>query len=62
VLFRWLFHSGTVTVRIAIAVLAIPTALIGIAVTPLAQVAALAVILIGGAFVDNAVTNRRSVH
>jgi low temperature requirement protein LtrA len=61
VLFRWLFHSGAVTVRLAIAVLAIPTALIGLALTPLAQVAALAVILIGGAFVDNAVTNRRSV-
>jgi len=66
VLFRWLLHSGPLSVRLTIAVLALPTALIGISITPLAEIVALAVILIAGAVVDGAVvdgavTNRRSV-
>jgi low temperature requirement protein LtrA len=56
VLFRWLLHSGPLTVRLMLAVLALPTALIGLAITPLAQVAALAVILIGGAAADSILT------
>jgi hypothetical protein len=39
----------------------VPTALIGISITPLAQIVALAVILIAGAIVDSAVTNRHLV-
>src|SRR5205807_2479448 len=44
VLFRWLLHSGPISVRLAIAVLVLPTALIGIAFTPLAQLAAVVAI------------------
>ena len=54
VLFRWLLHSGPISVRLAIAVLVLPTALIGIAVTPLAQLAAVVAILVGGSIVDGA--------
>jgi len=61
VLFRWLFHSGALGIRLAIAVLAMPAALIGIALTPLAQVSALVAILAAAAIVDGTVTNRRSV-
>ena len=61
VLFRWLLHSGPISVRLAIAVLVLPTALIGIAVTPLAQLAAVVAILVGGSIVDGAVVNRRLI-
>jgi low temperature requirement protein LtrA len=61
VLFRWFLRSGPLGVRLTIAVLVLPTALIGMAITPLAQLVALAAILIGGATVDGALTNRRSV-
>ena len=61
VLFRWLLHSGPLSVRLAIGVLALPTALLGIALTPLAQLAALAAILVVGAIVDSAVTNRHAI-
>jgi low temperature requirement protein LtrA len=61
VLFRWLFHSGGLSVRLAIAVLVLPTALVGVALTALAQVSVLVAVLIAGAIVDSAVTNRRSV-
>jgi len=60
-LFRWYLHSGPLPVRLTIAVLALPTALIGIAITPLAQVMALAVILIGGAAADAILIKRRPV-
>jgi low temperature requirement protein LtrA len=61
VLFRWLFRSGVLGVRVAIAILAMPTALIGVALTPLAQLAALVAILIVGAIVDSALMKRRSI-
>ena len=61
VLFRWLLSSGPLRVHLTIAVLALPTALIGIAITPLAQVAALAVILIAGAAADATLTKRRTL-
>ncbi|HVS07638.1 MAG TPA: low temperature requirement protein A [Candidatus Dormibacteraeota bacterium] len=61
VLFRWLLQSGPLSVRLAIAVLALPTALIGTAITPLAQVGALVAILVIGAIADSVMTNRRSV-
>jgi low temperature requirement protein LtrA len=61
VLFRWFLHSGPLSVRLAIAVLALPTALMGISITPLAQIVALVLILIAGAVVDSVVTNRHSV-
>jgi low temperature requirement protein LtrA len=61
VLFRWLLHSGPLVVRLSIAVLTLPTALIGIAMTPLAQLATLVAILVLGAIVDGAVMNRHSV-
>jgi hypothetical protein len=59
VLFRRLFRSGPLAVRLVIAVLAIPTALIGIAMTPLAQLVALVAILIAGAAADAALTKRQ---
>jgi low temperature requirement protein LtrA len=61
VLFRWFLHSGPLGVRLAIAVLALPTALIGVTATALAQVSVLVAILIAGAIVDSAVTNRRAL-
>src|SRR5438132_872338 len=61
VLFRWLLHSGPISIRLAIAVLVMPTALIGIAVTPLAQLAAVVAILVGGSIVDGALVNRRLI-
>jgi low temperature requirement protein LtrA len=61
VLFRWLFRSGPLAIRLAIAVLALPTALIGISITPLAQLVALVAILVAGAIVDSALMARRSI-
>ena len=62
VLFRRLFHSGPLGIRLAIGLLAIPTALVGIALTALAQVSALVAILVAGAIVDGAMTSRRAIH
>jgi len=59
ILFRWLLHSGPISVRLAVAVLALPTALIGIAITPLAQLSALVAILVIGAAADSILTKRR---
>ena len=61
VLFRRLLHSGPISVRLAIAILVLPTALVGIAITPLAQVALVVAILVVGAMVDGALTHRRSL-
>jgi low temperature requirement protein LtrA len=61
VLFRWLLHSGPLSVRLTIAVLALPTALLGIAVTPLAQLVALVAILVAGAVGDSALMSRHSL-
>jgi hypothetical protein len=61
VLFRWLLHSGPRRVGLAIAVLALPTALIGIASTALAQLATLVAILVVGAIVDAAITDRYAI-
>jgi low temperature requirement protein LtrA len=61
VLFRWLLRSGPLIIRTSIAVLVLPTALIGITITPLAQLAAIVAILVGGAIVDGALTKRHSV-
>jgi low temperature requirement protein LtrA len=59
VLFRWLLHSGPLAMRLLIAILALPTALIGIGLTPVAQLIALVVILIAGVMADSVVTNRQ---
>jgi low temperature requirement protein LtrA len=59
VLFRWLLHSGPLGVRLAIVILALPTALIGLAADPLAQLIVLVTILIAGTIADTLVTNRR---
>jgi low temperature requirement protein LtrA len=61
VLFRWLLPSGPRRVRLAIAVLALPTALLGIAVTPLAQLVALVAVLVAGAVGDSALMSRHSL-
>jgi hypothetical protein len=60
-LFRWVLHSGPVRMRILIAVLALPTLWLGVAITPVAQISALAVILIAGIAADSATTSRTRV-
>jgi low temperature requirement protein LtrA len=59
VLFRWFLRSGPLVVQLTIALFALPTALIGISITPLAQLAALAVVLIAGAVGDSILAKRR---
>jgi len=59
VLFRWLLHSGPLSVRLAIGILALPTAFIGIAATPVAQLIVLVLILIAGVIADSVLTNRQ---
>src|SRR5260370_35439036 len=56
VLFRWFLHSGPLGVRLAIAVFPVPTALIAISITPLAQSAALAATPTAGPTTDRVVT------
>jgi low temperature requirement protein LtrA len=51
-LFRRLLHSGPIGVRLLIAVLALPTTLLGVTIAPVAQISTLVVILIGGALLD----------
>jgi low temperature requirement protein LtrA len=51
-LFRWMLRTGPVAVRVAIAVLALPTALIGTAVAPEAQLAAVAALVVAGIVVE----------
>jgi low temperature requirement protein LtrA len=53
-LFRWLLHSGSIAVRFMLAVLALPTAFIGLGISPLAQLAALALILVAGTIAESA--------
>ncbi len=53
-LFRLLLHSGPVVVRWLVAALALPTVFIGLGISPLAQLAVLAVLLVAGTFVESA--------
>ena len=46
--FRRLLHSGPVAIRLLLAALALPTAFIGLGISPLAQLGALAVLLVAG--------------
>jgi len=57
-LFRWVLRSGPVSVRILIAILALATVWLGVAITPVAQITALVVILIAGIAADVATTSR----
>lgn len=57
-LFRLVLQSGPLSVRLVIVILALPTALIGIGATPVAQLVALVAILIGGAATDSVWTGR----
>src|SRR3979411_2877130 len=59
VLSRWFLHSGPLVVQLTIALLALPTALLGTSITPLAQLVALAVILISGAAGGSILNKRR---
>jgi low temperature requirement protein LtrA len=52
--FRGVLHSGSMIVRLVIAVLALPTIWLGIRFTPVPQIAALVVILIAGIAADAA--------
>ena len=52
-LFRWLLHSGQVAIRLLLAALALPTAFIGLGISPLAQLAALAVLLVAGTLAES---------
>jgi hypothetical protein len=52
--FRGVLHSGSMIVRLVIAVLALPTIWLGIRFTPVPQIAALVVILVAGIAADAA--------
>jgi low temperature requirement protein LtrA len=56
-LFRSVMHSGRLVVRLALTVAVLPTALIGIAISPLVQLVILVAIVVGGATVDTILTN-----
>jgi low temperature requirement protein LtrA len=58
-LFRWLIHDRHIAVRLVMAVLAMLTLFIGLRTTPVAQLAVLVVILIGGAAGDSILMKRR---
>ena len=58
--FRWLIRGGVLTVRLALAALAIPTALVGLAFSPLAQLTVLLVILITGSALDSVLRSDRA--
>jgi low temperature requirement protein LtrA len=55
VLFRIFVSSGRLVVRTLIAIAAMPSAFIGVAISPIAQLAALTAILIVGLVIDSAV-------
>ncbi len=52
-LFRRLLRSGRVALRLLVAALALPTAFIGVGISPLAQLAALAVLLVAGTLAES---------
>lgn len=54
VAFRWFVDSGRLALRAFMALLCLPTVLVGIAVSPLAQLVVIVVLLIGGTIVDTA--------
>jgi hypothetical protein len=51
--FRWLIRGGTITVRVIMAVVALPTALVGLALSSLAQLSLLVVLLIVATIADS---------
>ena len=57
-LFRRVLHSGRVTVQEVLTILALPTAFIGIALSPLAQLLALVAIVTAGAAADTRLSSR----
>lgn len=60
-LFRWLLRTGQFAVCIALAIVAVPTALIGVAFTPIWQLLALVAILIAADILDNALSSRAAL-
>ena len=57
-LFRWMLHSGPLAIRLLLVALALPTAFIGLRISPLAQLGALVVMLIAGVAGDSFLTKR----
>jgi low temperature requirement protein LtrA len=53
VAFRRVIHGGRITIRLIAAVLALPTALIGIAISPLAELAVLVILLVAAIVADS---------
>jgi low temperature requirement protein LtrA len=58
-LFRWLIHARSVAVTLLMGFLAIMTAFIGLRTTPVAQLAALVVIVIAGTVAEHLMARRR---
>jgi low temperature requirement protein LtrA len=58
VIFRWLLGTGRPMLRLVVAVLALPTAAVGLAVSPEAQLAVLVVVLVGGIAVESSMRPR----
>jgi low temperature requirement protein LtrA len=52
VAFRWCIRGGSLAVRLALAVLVLPTSFIGLAVSPFAQLVVLVAMLIAGSMLD----------
>ena len=59
-LFRWVLHSGRLSVRAALTVVVLPTAFIGVVVSPLAQLVVLSAIIAVGAAADTMLSSRTS--
>jgi low temperature requirement protein LtrA len=52
-LLRWILHSGRLNVRVGMAVAAVPTVVVGLAISSEAQLAALTVVLVAGIVVES---------
>ena len=57
-LFRWVLASGPLAIRFGLAALAVPTVLVGIVLSPIAQLIALVIVVVGGAAIDTLRTSR----
>jgi len=54
VIFRWLIQGGRLSIRLLVAILVLPSAFVGLAVSPIAQLIVLVAILIVGTLIDSA--------
>jgi low temperature requirement protein LtrA len=59
VLFRWVLSSGPLAIRLLLAALTVPTVLLGTAVSPVVELLALVIIVVGGAATEQVLAIRR---